>query len=100
MEDGDLVSPCERFARWGNSLIDSEARLASKICCATKKFLEIGCRGFVMERSRTPMFCADGLDLTPLQTNKVNKEMFCGRRLIRKAKDSGEFVSCRVFSDT
>ena len=100
MEEGDLVSSCERFARWGNSLTDTEARLASKICCAASKFLEHDCRGFVMEHSRTPMLCADGIDLTPLQTNTVTKGMFCGRRLMRKTKDSGEFVSCRVFFQT
>jgi hypothetical protein len=98
MEEDELVSSCERFARWGSSLTDTEARLASKICCAARKFLEHDCRGLVMEHSRTPMLCAEGIDLTPLQTNTVTKGMFCGRRLMRKSKDSGEHVSCRFFS--
>ena len=100
MEEDELVKSCERFARWGSSLTDTEARLASKICCAARKFLEHDCRSFVMEHERDPMLCAEGIDLTPLQTNRVSRLMFCGRRLIRKSKDSGEFVSCRVYFQT
>ena len=97
MEEDELFDIVSLMSHLGNCLDPPQQRLASKLCICATDFLKDEAKAFVSEHIDTPLLRCDGCDATPLSTMKIHRTQFLGRRLIRKGRDSGEYICGRMF---
>ena len=92
-----VVAKFVALSKFGKCFNTSEARLADQLCEGSKAFLRADAKQFVLDHPDEPMLRSVGYDGTPLTTMLMRHCTFVGKRLIRKGKQLGDFVSGRLF---